>query len=58
MSPLPPASGTPEGFSLLLPLLILTSPAVVVAVLAVEAALGVGDRWRVTNAMSEKERGG
>lgn len=29
----------------------LTSPAVVVAVLAEDAALGVGDRWRVTNAM-------
>ncbi|KAI4821192.1 hypothetical protein KUCAC02_029134 [Chaenocephalus aceratus] len=30
----------------------LTSPAVVVAVLAVDAALGVGDRCRVTNAMA------
>lgn len=30
----------------------LTSPAVVVAVLAVDAALGVGDRCRVTSAMA------
>lgn len=33
----------------------LTSPTAVVAVLAEEAALGVGDRCKVTSAMAEAE---
>ncbi|TNN26573.1 hypothetical protein EYF80_063291 [Liparis tanakae] len=53
--PLPliaPHVRTDTGASLRSPGTRLTSPAVVVALLAVDAALGVGDRCRVTSAMA------